>query len=111
MTYTKKEREVYNQDRQRACDRLSITKNEYNWFRRKGIELRGIYTDYCNGDWQGLEDDYNTERQVIEDCIVRRAIDGLSLYVYFQTDPRGSTIYLDTEPIPENNYTRAVCIY
>jgi hypothetical protein len=35
----------------------------------------------------------------------------LGLHYYLQTDPRGATIYLDTQEIPENNYTQAVCIY
>ena len=35
----------------------------------------------------------------------------LRLCVYFQTDPRGATIYLSKDPIPENNYTIASCIY
>ena len=35
----------------------------------------------------------------------------LNLNLYFQTDPRGATIYVDRQPIPENNYTQAKCIY
>ena len=30
------------------------------------------------------------------------------LHYYHQTDPRGCSLYVDKEPIPENNYTRAV---
>ena len=28
---------------------------------------------------------------------------------YRQSDPRGASLYIDREPIPDNNYTRAVC--
>ena len=51
MTYTKKERERYNDDRARACKRLGITKNQYNWLRRKGEALRKVYEANCNGDY------------------------------------------------------------
>ena len=47
--YTKKERERYNEDRKRTCERLGITKNQYNWLRRKGEALHKIYIDNCNG--------------------------------------------------------------
>ena len=43
MSYTKKEREYYNQQRDKICESLGITKNQYNWLRRKGEELRKIY--------------------------------------------------------------------
>jgi len=102
----KKEREYYNINRERACKRLDITKNQYNWFRARGNELRSLYCENCNGTIEGNDYDYQTN--CIEERIDAR-LDGLE--VYFQTDPRGATIYLDKEPIPENNYTRAVCIY
>lgn len=109
MTYTKKERERYNEDRQRACDRLGITKNQYNWFRREGEALRKLYTDYCNGTIESQEHYEDTETRQ-EEKIVLKA-DKMGLCLYLQTDPRGATIYLDKEPIKDNDYTRAVCIY
>jgi len=45
--FPKQERQRYNEDRERACKRLGITKNQYNWFRRKGKRLHKIYEDYC----------------------------------------------------------------
>lgn len=107
--FTKKERERYNEDRQRACDRLGITKNDYNWFRREGSKLQEIYTDYCNGDIESQED-YEDRTTRLEFPIYEKA-KGMGLYVFLQTDPRGTTIYLDKQPIPENNYTQAVCVY
>ena len=101
--YTKKERESYNQDRDRACERLGITKNQYNWFRLRGIELHKIYENECNG----IEVDSHLEGDII--TAIRSRLNGL--YLYIQTDPRGASIYLDTKAIPNNNYTQAVCIY
>jgi hypothetical protein len=105
MNYTKKEREQYNQDRQRACDRLGITVNDYNQFKRWGESLRSLYVEYCN---TGKENEK-------EEVLLMRKIDNkrrlLHLWVFLQTDPRGATIYLDKKAIPENNYTQAVCIY
>jgi len=106
--YTKKEREQYNQSRDNACQRLGITKNQYNWLRRKGEELRRIYEANCNGD-----SDYkiNGMRENGLNNDIQDYIGSMGLFIYFQTDPRGATLYLDKKPIPTNNYTQAVCIY
>ena len=32
----------------------------------------------------------------------------LGLHFYHQGDPRGCSLYVDNEPIPNNNYTRAI---
>lgn len=106
--YSKKEREIYSHDRDITCDRLGITKNQYNWFRRKGQALRKIYEDQCNGDeTEAIE----REEQVLTDAVIAEA-KNLGLHIHLQTDPRGATIYLGTTEIPENNYnTSAHCIY
>lgn len=108
MTYTKKERERYNVYRQRVCERLGITKNQYNWLRRKGEALRKLYEDNCNGNIDEFR--YLTFTDSLC-CDVEIKAHKLGLQVYFQTDPRGATIYLDKQPIPDNNYTQACCIY
>lgn len=107
--FTKLERERYNQDRERACQRLGISKNQYNWLRRKGEELHKIYEDDCNGllDCSGYDNKTGKLYAQIKEYIGG----GEKYFVYYQTDPRGATIYLDTKKIPENNYTQAVCIY
>jgi hypothetical protein len=115
--FTKKERERYNEDRERACQRLGITKNQYNWLRRKGEELHKVYEDSCNGEI--AEDAYDLRTGDLEKDVYNyllkqklyRTGHKQVIYAYFQTDPRGATIYLDTKEIPENNYTQAVCIY
>lgn len=118
--YTKKEREYYNEQRERTCQRLGITKNQYNWFRRKGEELHKIYEANCNGDYDktanNLQDGVTAEQMYNIDCatkegLIKAKAKESKLKVYFQTDPRGATIYLDTKEIPENNYTQAYCIH
>lgn len=108
MSYTKKEREQYNENRDRACSRLGITVNQYNFFRRKGNLLHGVYENNCNGLIK--ESDYIRSVEAFEEVLISYSKD-LGLSIYFQTDPRGATIYLDKVAIPENNYTQAVCIY
>ena len=116
MSYTKKEKEYYNEQRQRACDKLGITKNDYNWFRRHGERLHRLYEFQCNGvDDNGFSSEKTVARWDKWELELEKKIDikrfALGLYVYLQTDPRGATVYLDKQPIPENNYTQAVCIY
>ena len=110
MNYTLTEREHYNKDREITCNRLGITENQYNWLRRKGQELHKIYEDNCNGIIQD-DDTYFTLTGVIENQI-KEYLGHIGIFhVYFQTDPRGATIYVDKKPIPENNYNQAHCIY
>lgn len=108
-TYTKTEREQYNKDREITCNNLGITENQYNWLRRKGQALHKIYEDNCNGFIQSDEEYFGLtepiEKEVFSYC------KKLGLYAYFQTDPRGATIYVDKKPIPENNYNQTHCIY
>jgi len=125
--FTKLEREIYNEHREWACKRLGITKNQYNWLRRKGEELNKIYTANCNGDYDkiadNLKDGVTAEVMYEIDCTKKEGeiyaylIDqklntkNHKMYVYFQTDPRGASLYIDIEAIPANNYTQAICIY
>ena len=107
MTHTKKERQYYNTYRERVCNNLGITVNQYNWLRRKGEELRKVYENKCNGSYN-TEVEYNVLTNGIENKI-EGYINGL--HVHYQTDPRGASLYLDNKPIPENSYTNANCIY
>jgi hypothetical protein len=108
MVYSKKEREQYNIDRIRTCERLGIRELDYNAFRRIGQALNKIYCDSCNGDINDKQyEDLTMPLYLKANNLVHR----LSLYIYFQTDPRGATIYLDKKVIPENNYTTACVIY
>jgi len=113
--FTKLERERYNEDRERACKRLGITRNQYNWLRRKGEEYRLACEENCNGTY--TEQQYEVRTKCLENGIYHYLLKQElntkkhQMFVYFQTDPRGATIYLDTKEIPSNNYTQAVCIY
>ncbi len=106
--YTTKERQEYNQHRERACKRLGITVNQYNWLRRKGEALRKLYEDNCNGLIS--KGDYAIKTFGYEHEIIGY-VRPKGLYVYYQTDPRGASLYLDTKAIVDDDYTRAVCIY
>lgn len=106
--YTKKEREQYNHDREIVCKDLGITANQYNWFRRKGAELHRIYEDNCNGFYE-TEDEYYSKTLPVELSVEDKA-KKLSLFVYFQTDPRGASLYLSKEVMDQSNYNRGHAI-
>ncbi len=109
--YTKKEREYYNIHREKACQYLGITKNQYNWLRRKGEELRKVYENDCNGLYKTEEESNRAEKDITYQINIYKQECEELLYAYFQTDPRGATLYLDKKPIPKNNYPQAICIY
>lgn len=106
--YTPKQRAYYNAQRAQTCDRIGITQNQYNAFRRIGAQLHHLYEESCNGtiDEQAYEDQTNVW-YAKADTMAKK----LHLFIYYQTDPRGATIYLDTKEIPEDKYTSAYCIY
>lgn len=111
MNYTTKQREQYNIDRERACTALGITVNQYNWFRRLGNELNLKYTRSCNGYTQPFFEEQDDKR---EELWTKQAVDKankLKLHVYFETDPRGAPLYLDTKPMDQTNYNYGHCIY
>ena len=94
-----------------ACNRLGITPDEYREFRRIGNKLNSIYTKNCNGDYNDLTE---YEVELLEKPYYLKAdklAKSLKLHIFYQSDPRGATIYLDKNKIPENDYTRASCIY
>ena len=109
MNYTNKERAEYNEQRKRACERNGITGNQYNWLRRKGQELHGHYETNCNGGFTS-EAEYNQAVNPVY-IAVEAYVKKLGLEVYFQTDPRGATIYVDKEPLTDSAYNRGTCIY
>lgn len=109
MVYSKKEREQYNIDRVRTCERLGIRELDYNAFRRIGQSLHKIYEMDCNGEFKN-EPDYE---EAVNDYYKagNNLAKRLNLHIFYQTDPRGATIYLSKEPIPENNYTISSLVY
>lgn len=111
MNYTKKEREYYNMQRDRTCERLGITKNQYNHLRRQGEKLRKLYEDNCNGLVASQLEYELLENELALELYSYMRKNHINLYSYFQTDPRGATLYLDMDSINDNNYTNACCIY
>ncbi len=114
MVYSKKEREQYNIDRVRTCERLGIRELDYNAFRRIGQQLHAIYEWSCNGvdifGKQMNDERYEDMTRPLYDKADKLA-KRLELFIFYQTDPRGATIYLSKEPIPENNYTISSLVY
>jgi hypothetical protein len=108
MTYTNKERAEYSEQRKRACERNGITENQYNWLRRKGQALHAHYERNCNGTT--TEADYSRNTNLLYES-VEKYVKKLNLHVYFQTDPRGATIYIDREPLTDSAYNRGTVIY
>ena len=109
MNYNQDERKQYNHSRNITCERLDISKNEYNSFRLIGNELHKVYENNCNYGYSDKK--YFGLTVPLEDEATYKA-EKLGLHIYFQTDPRGATIYLSKEPIPDNQYnTMAECVY
>ena len=109
--YTTAERNQYNQHRANVCEKLGITKNQYNYLRRLGEQLHKVYENNCNGLYKTEEEADEAERELIYRVNVYKQECYELLYAYFQTDPRGATIYLDKSPINQMNYTNTSCIY
>lgn len=110
MNYTAKQRDQYNHDRDITCERLGITVNQYNWFRRIGNDLHKWYEESCNGT---VEDAlYEQSTDTLYEKADKKAKE-LGLHIFYQTDPRGATIYLSHDKIEDNNYNRfgSECIY
>ena len=101
----------------KVCSELGINDNVFNTFKKIGKELQNIYTNQCNGylTKDNKEDVYTLQKEEVrEKYLTHRATefaDEHNLYIYFQTDPRGATIYLSREELTESNYTNGSCIY
>lgn len=110
--------QYYNQLRKNSiCDKLGITSGQYSYIKRIGTILNCLYTNECNGfynEYTGKEDtkqaQYNDKQITKYEAIATKFAKDNKLELHLQTDPRGSTIYLDTKPIAENDYTKALCI-
>ena len=81
-----------------------------------GKSLHRLYEKQCNGfcDYQGNWDEKASDRaDKREENLNKKAqaiAKEIGAYIYMQGDPRGATIYIDNKPIPDNNYTQAVCL-
>lgn len=102
----------YDQERKiSSCERLGITLNQWAYIKRIGSTLNGLYCNDCNGFELDRERIKNEKKEEILEKNARKFAADNGLFIFLQGDPRGATIYLDKQEIPENNYTRAVCVY
>ena len=108
-TYSKKERERYNQDRERTSRELGLSKNEYNRLRRVGQGLTEAGTNYANGsDRSGKEySDKQYNKDVGTHFHRTKALQKKfkDLHFYHQTDPRGASLYASRgKKLDQKNY-------
>ena len=68
-----------------------------------GVPYRCIYS--CRGDSQR---ERIPDREAGALRRVRDVCERNGLHFYHQTDPRGCSLYVDREPLPDNNYTRGI---
>ena len=110
LTKAQEARLYYERHISIVCDRLNITLDQYNQFRRFGMRLHRIYENQCNGflTYQG---EWDEEAELRADRLEQKCTDEvlefakeLGLYIYLQTDPRGATVYLDNKEISDNAY-------
>ena len=104
--------------KQRGCERLGITSGQWSYIKRIGTILERLYTNSCNGfynEYTGKENErqarYNEMLEGQYEARAEKFAKDNGLQLYLQTDPRGACIYLDTNPIADNDYTKAVCIF
>ncbi len=124
---SKLQRKIY-QSYLNTLNRLPMMTNEdFRALRKAALTLHGWYEHECNGAIQRDGDDCegapywhntNTDKRICKAADrergaikrIKAVCQRLGLHYYLQTDPRGGTLYVDSQPIPENNYNRAVFI-
>ena len=108
--YSKKERERYNQYRERIGKEYGIGKNEYNRLRRVGNELHRADEDYANGRHRITNEEY-TEKHHKHDvntafsktkALKKKLKD---VHYYHQSDPRGASLYISKKKLDQKNYS------
>ena len=121
---TQKEiRDQYIAYRFHVLQRLNITVEDFNRFRRFSDPIHKIYEKSCNGYFgdraiyrdNKMINEFTDEMYEAEINPLYKKVEELAhnlhLFVYFQTDPRGGTIYLDTYKIDQSNYNTGCLIY
>lgn len=108
-SYSKKERERYNEYRERISKEYGLDKNKYNALRRVAGELSEADTNYANGRKNYEEKEYG-EREHKKDVnsafaktkAIRKKIK--DLHFYHQGDPRGASLYISKKRLKPENY-------
>ena len=113
MAFSKKERESYNQYRDRVSRDSGITKNEYNRLRRVAQGLHRADEDSASGrkDWRenpsGRGSKEYSEKEYKKDVnshfAKTKALKG-KVHLYHQSDPRGASLYIGKKRLNQANY-------
>lgn len=108
----------YNYQRKaQGCEKLGITEGQWSYIKRISTTLGYLYANECNGfsddagNWDERANKRNEARIARWESYAIAFAKRNKLHIYLQTDPRGASIYLDKKPIPQNNYSRAICVY
>jgi len=116
MAYTKKEREIYNQRRERTSQELGLDKYKYNAFRRIANRISEADTKSANGyegkeaKWQGnkLLNEYGEKHWKNETRPnfkkAHEMAKKMGLHIYHQSDPRGPSLYLGKKRMSQKDY-------
>lgn len=75
----------------------------------KGERLRKRFENSCNYVWASGSS-YEAGSAMIAKAIHALARD-CGLHCYLQTDPRGATVYVANEPLNDQNYSDAACLF
>ena len=75
---------------------------------RAAERLRKRWENECSYEWANTPA-YEKATERARDRLIE-SVKATGLYVYLQSDPRGATLYVDSKPIPADNYTQAICV-
>lgn len=110
MNISKEDRAMYNLHRNRVCEDLGLTVNQYNYIRRIGNDMHKLFEDNCNGLFE--ENEYETLFILFNRKLVKYLEDQkISLNIYIQSDPRGGTVYLSKDKMDDSNYNYGHLVY
>lgn len=103
MSYSKKERENYNQYRESVAKEHGLDKNKYNALRRVSHELSKHGEHEANTGESRARDMGKTFSKAEA---LRKKVGGKSkLHFYHQRDPRGVALYIGKERMKPENYS------
>jgi hypothetical protein len=109
MSFSKKEREQYNERRKRVASKMGMNKNYYNTLRRVANSLSEADTNYANGKDRsgGIYENKEHNRDVSEAFKKAgrlRKKNKLNIHFYHQKDPRGASLYVGKKRMSQMDY-------
>jgi len=105
--YSKKERENYNEHRERTSKDLGIDKNKYNALRRAALRISEADTNSANGaDRMGREYGDKEHKKDTRPNFkkIHKMAKKLGGHMYHQSDPRGASIYVGKKRMSQKDY-------